>query len=551
VTEPVDVLIVGAGPTGLALAAQLQAFGTGFRLVDRQLDRVHESRALAVQPRTLEVLAGLGLADTMVERGNPTVDLEVHGRRRTTCAPLFDIGLDDTRFPFLLFLSQAETEAILGEHLTAGGARIERGVELVGLDQHPEHVACTLDHRDGHREQIEARYVIGCDGAHSAVRRLAGIGFTGSAYPQTFVLADLDADGPRTGAAHGYLSAEGLLFLFPLVQPAAWRMLVMAPGSATEAVDEAPGLDELQALADVHTGGAARLHDPVWSTYFRIHHRHATHYRRGRAFLAGDAAHIHSPAGAQGMNTGIQEAWNLGWKLALVTAGDASDELLDTYEVERMPVGRHVLRFTDRAFRVATSTNPVIRLLRTRLGPDLVRLVLSSRRGRALAFRTLSQLAINYRHSPACQEGEPRLRRGARAGDRLPDAQVTPDGRPPTTLHQVLAPARFNLLLTGPPDAWPTGSAGLDQLGRSSIRVHQLAREPRPGALHDTSGKAHERFGVVGPEATAHHLVRPDGHIAYRAAGTDLAGLHRYLARWTLSPRQPPLDDGPSDGRLE
>ena len=534
-TEPVDVLIVGAGPTGLALAAQLQAFGTGFRLVDRRLDRVHESRALAVQPRTLEVLGGLGLADAMVERGNPTVDLEVHGRRRTTCAPLFDIGLDDTRFPFLLFLSQAETEAILGEHVTAGGARIERGVELVGLDQYPEHAACSLHHRDGHSEQVEARYVVGCDGAHSAVRRLAGIGFTGAAYPQTFVLADLDADGPRTGAAHGYLSAEGLLFLFPLVQPAAWRMLVMAPGSATEPADEAPGLDELQALADAHTGRAARLHDPVWSTYFRIHHRHATHYRRGRAFVAGDAAHIHSPAGAQGMNTGIQDAWNLGWKLALVVAGDAHEDLLDTYETERMPVGRYVLRFTDRAFRVATSTNSVIRLLRTRIAPELVRLALSSRRGRAFAFRSLSQLAINYRHSPVSAEGEPRLRRGARAGDRLPDAPVTPHGRPPTTLHQVLAPAGFYLLLTGPPDAWPTAGVGPDQLRYARITVHRLAREPRPGALHDTGGQAHERLGVVRPGATSHHLVRPDGHIAYRAAGADLAGLDRYLIRWTPS----------------
>jgi 2-polyprenyl-6-methoxyphenol hydroxylase-like FAD-dependent oxidoreductase len=545
VTEPVDVLIVGAGPTGLTLAAQLQAFGTVFRLIDRQLDRVHESRALAVQPRTLEVLGGLGLADAMVERGNPTVDLEVHGRRRTTRAPLFDIGLDDTRFPFLLFLSQAETEAILGEHLTTGGATIERGIELVGLAQYSDHVACTLRHRDGHTEQVGARYVVGCDGAHSAVRRLAGIGFTGAAYPQTFVLADLDVDGPTVGAAHGYLSAEGLLFLFPLGRPAPWRMLVMAPRSATESADEPPGLDELQAFADSYTGAAAQLHEPVWSTYFRIHHRHATHYRRERAFLAGDAAHIHSPAGAQGMNTGIQEAWNLGWKLALVVAGEAPGDLLSTYETERMPVGRYVLRFTDRAFRIATSTNPVIRLLRMRLAPDLVRLGLSSRRGRALAFRSLSQLAINYRQSPTSQEGRPRLRGGAQAGDRLPDAPVSPYGRPPTTLHQVLVPARFQLLLTGPPHAWTTGAAGLDQLRRPRVVVHRLAHEPRPGALHDTGRKAHERLGVVGAGATAHHLIRPDGHIAYRAAGDDLAGLDRYLTRWTLSHRHPPPADEP------
>jgi 2-polyprenyl-6-methoxyphenol hydroxylase-like FAD-dependent oxidoreductase len=534
VTGPVDVLAVGAGPTGLTLAAQLQAFGTRFRLIDRQLDRVHESRALAVQPRTLEVLTGLGVADTMVERGNPAVELEMHGRSRTTRAPLFDIGLDDTRFPFLLFLSQAETEAILGEHLVARGATIERGVELVRLVEHTHHVACTLHHRDGRTEYVETRYVVGCDGAHSAVRQLAGIEFTGAPYPQTFVLADLDAHGPRPEAVHAYMGDGGPLFLFPLGRPAAWRLLAMDPRSASESSDEPPDLDRLQALADRYTGGAIRLHDPVWATYFRIHHRNATRYRRGRSFLAGDAAHIHSPAGAQGMNTGIQDAWNLGWKLALVLAGDARPDLLATYETERMPVGRGVLRFTDRAYRIATSRNAVIRWLRTTLAPELVRLALASRRGRALAFRSLSQLAISYRDSPGSKEGNPALRSGPRAGDRLPDAPVTPYGQPPTTLHQVLAPSQFHLLLSGPPDAWPSGDAAHSSARTSRIDPHQLARQPRPGALHDPSGKAHEGLGLTVPAAAAHHLVKPDGYIAYRAAGTDLAGLDAYLARWGL-----------------
>ena len=534
-TNPVDVLIVGAGPTGLTLAAQLQAFGTGFRLIDRQLDRVHESRALAVQPRTLEVLTGLGLADTMVERGNPAVELEMHGRFRTTRAPLFDIGLDDTRFPFLRFRSQADTEAILGDHLVAGGATIERGVELVGLSQHTDCITCTLRHREGHTVDIEARAVVGCDGAHSAVRQLARVEFAGAAYPQTFVLADLDADGPRSGTVHAYMGDDGLLFLFPLGRPATWRLLAMAAPSAAGPGDEAPDLARLQALAERYTAEAVRLHDPVWATYFRIHHRHANHYRRGRTFLAGDAAHIHSPAGAQGMNTGIQDACNLGWKLALVMAGEAHADLLDTYEAERLPVGRGVLRFTDRAYRIATSRNLVIRTLRTSLAPELVRLALASRRGRALAFRSLAQLAIAYRDSPISQEGRPRLRTGPRAGDRLPDAPVTPHHRLPTTLHQVLAPGRFHLLLSGRSDAWPVGDGLRGQLHGARIDVHRLVRQPGGDALHDISGEAHERLGLTGPEATAHHLVRPDGHIAYRCAGTDLDGVTAYLSRWGLA----------------
>ena len=529
--EPVDVLIVGAGPTGLALAAQLQRFGTRVRLVDRALDRAQESRALAIQPRTLEVLDAIGLADTLVERGNPAVKLAMHGPHRTARVPLFDIGLDDTRYPFLLFLSQADTEAILGDHLTGAGAGVRRGVELTGLDQGPDHVTCTLVDGGDRTERLDARYVVGCDGAHSRVRHLAGIGFTGAAYRQTFVLADLEADGPDPGAAHVYLSNEGMLFFFPLGRPASWRLLGMWPGSAGDPGSERPGLAVLQALADGHTGGVVRLHAPVWSTWFRLQHRHATRYRRGRVFLAGDAAHVHSPAGAQGMNTGIQDAWNLGWKLALVLDGTARPPLLDTYEAERRPVGRDVLRFTDRAFTVATSTHPVIRTIRTRFAPDLIRLALRSRRGRVVAFRALSQLATNYRASPASRDGRPRLRRGPRAGDRLPDAPVTPDRGTPTTLHRALSTPALHLLLSGPPGAWPTAGPAIDERHATILRTHRLARRPATGALHDPTGRAYQRLGLEAGTAIAHHLVRPDGHIAYRAAGTGTEGLNAYLAR--------------------
>ncbi|MGH9287212.1 MAG: FAD-dependent oxidoreductase, partial [Acidimicrobiales bacterium] len=197
--EPLDVLIVGAGPTGLTLAAQLAAFGTDVRIVDRQADQVHESRALAVQPRSLEVLARLGVADTLVECGNPAVQLQLHTRHRDAQLPLFDIGGDDTAYPFLLFVSQAETETILNQHLDRTGIRVERGVELTGLHQTRDHVTCDLCSHDGHREDVTARYVVGCDGAHSTVRDRVGIAFRGGAYPQTFVLADLDVDGLDPG----------------------------------------------------------------------------------------------------------------------------------------------------------------------------------------------------------------------------------------------------------------------------------------------------------------------------------------------------------------
>ncbi|HET6663399.1 MAG TPA: FAD-dependent monooxygenase [Acidimicrobiales bacterium] len=530
-----DVLIVGAGPTGLSLAAQLRSFGTAFRVVDRHVDRVHESRALAIQPRTLEVLTGLGVADAMVQRGNPAVRLQVHGRARTSELPLFDIGLDDTAYPFLLFLSQAETEAVLDQHLADNGVNVRWGVELTGLVQDTDEVDCTLRHPDGATEQIEARYVVGCDGAHSSVRHYTGIDFTGGAYPQSFVLADLDVDGLDPGAAHVYLSDAGLLFFFPLVHPAPWRLLGMLPSAADEQSAESPSLDDLRTLAEPYTAGSLRLRDPVWTTYFRIHHRHATRYRSGRVFLAGDAAHVHSPAGAQGMNTGIQDAWNLGWKLALVARGDAHPALLDTYETERLPVGSSVLRFTDRAFTVATSTNRAVRLARTHLAPRLLRLALGSRRGRTLGFRSISQLAINYRDSPAVEEGHPRLRRGPRAGDRLPDAPVTVNGIP-TTLHRALASARYHLLVTEPARG-PHLAEALSDRHAEVVDMHELSRHRDSGSIVDVDGHAHRRLGL-GTVGAAHVLVRPDGHIGYRAAGGDLTGVRTYLDHW-LTGRDP------------
>ena len=246
-------------------------------------------------------------------------------------------------------------------------------------------------------------------------------------------------------------------------------------------------------------------------------------------FLAGDAAHIHSPAGAQGMNTGIQDAWNLGWKLALVSRGVADEALLDSYDAERRPVGGFVVRFTDRAFSAATSTNPLLRALRTQLVPRLLPLALRFDRAVASGFRTVAQLNISYRHSPAVQEGHPTLRRGPRAGDRLPDARIARDGQE-CWLGEALAAPGFHLLLCGPPGDWhPSQLTTLRHRYPDTLAVHHLTRAAAPGALHDLDGQVFARLGVDG---TAQYLIRPDGHIGYRCGGDDLAGLQRYLARW-------------------
>ncbi|MEU6256717.1 FAD-dependent monooxygenase [Streptomyces sp. NPDC047043] len=500
---PLDVLVVGAGPTGLALAAQLRAYGASFRIVDRSLDRVRESRALAIQPRTLEALAPFGVTDELIGRGNPAMQVRIHLPRRVVQLPLFDIGLADTAYPFLLFLSQAETESVLSEHLRGEGVGVERGTELVGLERAGSSVACRLRRGDGTEQAVAATYVVGCDGAHSTVRAQAGIGFEGYAYPQTFLLADLEVDGLEPGAVHTYMSGAGVLLFFPLGSPATWRMLTMRP---PDAPDTQVTLGLLQHITDRYAGDRLALRDPVWMTDFRLHNRGAARYRSGPFFLAGDAAHIHSPAGAQGMNTGIQDALNLGWKLALVSRGRAPEKWLETYEAERAPVGRSVLRFTDRAFTIGTSSNPVIRFARTRLAPRLAPLALRATGPRGLIFRTVSELGIHYRRGPATTAGPRSPRRGPRAGDRLPDL--------PHGLQARTAGPGWHLLLSGPQGLWREEQLVSLLKGRDDlVEVHRLGDEsPWTGVTHG--------------------LVRPDGYLGYVARGTHLAGLRTYLDGW-------------------
>ncbi len=531
----VDVLIAGAGPTGLTLATQLTAFGVSVKVVDAKAHPVAESRALALQPRTLEVLRG-SVTGRLLEHGNPAVRLQWHAGDRTATLPLFDMGMDDTAYPFLQFLSQAETEQALIDHLAQHHVDVNWNTRLVGhTTARDGSLLCDLIDATGLPTAVKARYLVGCDGAHSTVREEAEIAFTGGPYPETFLLADTDAVGLEPDTAHVWFGANGPLFFFPLIRPAAWRLLTPRPGSGHEShprpVDAGPAdLDELQSVVDTATDGTVRLATPVWSTAFQIHHRQASTYRVGSVFLAGDAAHIHSPAGAQGMNTGIQDAVNLGWKLALVCRAIASERLLDTYDLERRPVGASVLRFTDRAFTAVISTSPLIRFARTHLAPRGLALAGRLPRARAIAFRTVSQLGVRYPDSLGTPgDGHPvtsLLRRwGARVphprpGERLPAVGVEVGGSTRWFLDVLTDPA-FHLLLCGSPSAWDEPAlASMSRQYDALVRVHRVS--PVTDAFAD-------HWGV---RDTAHLLIRPDGHLAYRREDTDLSGAVTLLARW-------------------
>jgi 2-polyprenyl-6-methoxyphenol hydroxylase-like FAD-dependent oxidoreductase len=533
--DVLDVLIVGAGPTGLTLAGRLASMASKVRIVDRAADRVHESRALAIQPRTLEVLRGVGVAQSLVDIGNSAVQLELRADGRRSRLMLFDIGIEDTAFPFLLFLSQAETERVLVERLRDLGTTVERELELVSLEQDERVTTCALRRDDGSTETVLAHHVVGCDGAHSTVRRLAGIRFAGASYAPTFGLGDVEADGDLDPeVAYAYLGRQGILFFFPIRKPTAWRVIGMLPSEGGGGAGEGSGaltLAELQGLVDDFAQPRIRLRDPAWLTRFGLAHRQAARYRSGRVFLAGDAAHVHSPAGAQGMNTGIQDAWNLGWKLALVSRRIARPELLDSYHAERWPIGRSVLRLSDRAFTAGTSTGAITAAVRTQLAPRLLPLIARLPRVRALAFRTISELAVNYRRSPAVAEGDSSPRRGPRAGDRLPDARVTKNDRG-SWLHEALAAPTHHLLLCGPTASWDD-----DEIERFADRwskvvtVHRLTREPGADVLHDERGDALRRLDA---EEGAQYLVRPDGHVAFRSGRSHLAQASGYLQRWMV-----------------
>jgi 2-polyprenyl-6-methoxyphenol hydroxylase-like FAD-dependent oxidoreductase len=547
----VDVLIVGAGPTGLALATQLQRFGTSFRIIDRSVDRTRESRALAVQARTLEILDTVGLADPLVSLGRTGTRVVVHvGTRIIAQAPLGGSGASDTRYPFVLFVSQMETERLLDAHLSRAGISVERGVELAGLTPNATSVDCLLRHHDGRTERVRPAYVVGCDGAHSSVRRMAAFTFAGGTYPQDFMLGDVEADGPlAAGAVNAFAGAGGVALFFPLGAPRSWRVIAMRTSRQRRrphdehAEDEAPApsltLEELQDVVAAPAQGTITVRDPAWLTHFRLHHRQTAHYRRGRVFVAGDAAHIHSPVGGQGMNTGIQDAWNLGWKLALVARG-ADERLLETYEAERWPVGRFLLRYTDRifsAFTRAMSGGPVATWAREVIAPRLVPRVAGNGWLGPVVFRFVSELGIRYRGSPAVREGAPRLTRGPRAGDRLPDGRLTIGGSE-VFLQRVVAGPCFTLLLCTRDEPDPRALSTARELTaryNGLVEMRVVSAGAGEDVLADNEGAV---LDVLGVKSTAQYLIRPDGYVAFRCRGWDMRELAAFLGEWLEPSRQ-------------
>jgi len=415
-------LIIGAGPTGLVLALWLTKLGVKVRIVDKTAEPGTTSRALAVQARTLELYCQLDLTDAVLKLGHkvPAVNLWVKGEP-VTRLPFERVGSDLTPHPFLHIFPQDQHERLLVERLETVGVFVERRTELVSFTDEGERVIARLRDPEGREESCEASYIAGCDGARSTVRETIGTGFRGGTYRQMFYVADVEAAGRALdGELHADLDEADFLAVFPLAGKGRARLI------GTVRDERADRADTLT-FQDVSDRAINHLKVDVrnvnWFSTYRVHHRVTEHFRKGRAFLLGDAAHIHSPAGGQGMNTGIGDAINLAWKLAAVLRGDAPDQLLDSYEAERIGFARRLVATTDRVFSVVTAEGRFADIIRTRVAPVLIPTAMAFEAAREYLFRTVSQITLNYRDGPLSVGAAGHVH----GGDRLPWVQI--DGK--------------------------------------------------------------------------------------------------------------------------
>src|SRR5712664_4197910 len=426
-----DVLIVGGGPTGLMLANQLGRRGIHAMIIDRHSGPAQQTRAMAVQARTLEIYSRLGIAERALELGRRGTGANMWSEGKWAARiPLGDIGKSISPFPFVLMLGQDDNERIMGEHLRNWGLAVQWNTELTGINQEPGHVTATLKQPDGSTCKIQAAYVAGCDGGHSAVRELSGITFPGAPYEHVFFVADTEATGPMVAEELNiYLWRDGFHLFFPMRGKDRWRVIGILP-------KELRGKDDVtfeELSPDIRREAGANLDfkECSWFSTYRIHHRAAEKFRDRRCFLLGDAAHVHSPMGGQGMNTGLQDAYNLAWKLALVVSGRAAAALVHSYEDERLPVANHLLKRTDRFFSIVVSDSWLVGLLRTRVMPKIMGLALRTAPVQRIVFRTISQTGIRYRGSPLSEALASLPENGPRPGDRFPWLRLKfqPNGR--------------------------------------------------------------------------------------------------------------------------
>jgi 2-polyprenyl-6-methoxyphenol hydroxylase-like FAD-dependent oxidoreductase len=508
--DVLDVLIVGAGPVGLALAVDLARRGVSVRVIDLRETPTDESRAVIVHARTLEMLDALDVAEELIATGQKATGVEIHGDGKV----LAHVAVDtvDSRFPFSVSTPQTETERILRERLSALGVEVDRGAKLISLTQDDDGVRAVLEyeHEGGLREVVASSWLVGADGGHSTVRSLVGERLEGEFKGERFLMGDVDARYELDHASfHMFFSprfSPGMLF--PMVGRRA--RVIVEIGDADRG--RAASLEWLQQVAD-ERGLNVELTSAHWLTTFETHHAQVPQYRVGRVFLAGDAAHVHSPAGGQGMNTGMQDAFNLGWKLALATrAGNelaTSGALLDSYHAERHPVAAHVISLTTAMTRVGTARSRLEREVRN----ELMKLVSKIPAARARIVDELEEVAVGYRGSPIVVDG----RHGpVQAGDAAPDVAEL------ELAKQLTREGHTLMVVPGKDGAVPRIEYPIEA---DVVTVSMNGG----GEISDPKRRIAARYGLEKEGGVV--VVRPDGYIGVIAGLEDTAPIWTYAQR--------------------
>jgi 2-polyprenyl-6-methoxyphenol hydroxylase-like FAD-dependent oxidoreductase len=501
------VLIVGAGPTGLVLALWLTRLGVRVRIVDKAAQPGTTSRALAVHARILELYDQMGLADHVVEHGlkMEAVNLWVAGRKAGR-APFGDMGKGLSPFPYVMIFPQDEHERFLIERLEAAGVRVERPTEVLGFTDSGDRVSVRMRRADGTEETCEAAYVAGCDGAHSIVRETMDAGFPGGTYAHMFYVADVDAKGPvMNHELHGALDTSDFLAVFPLKDPRRARLIGTVRADAVQAHRELEWRDVSRNILERMRIEVGEVH---WFSTYHVHHRVAHTFRKGRAFLLGDAAHIHSPVGGQGMNTGIGDAINLAWKLAAVMQGRGDAPLLDTYQAERRAFACRLVATTDRAFTFITNDGPIARFVRIHIAPRIIPRFFEIEFTRRLMFRTVSQIGVNYRGSALSAGTAGRIQ----GGDRLPWVALDEN---PGGFKDNFAPLKS---MQWQIHVYGGGHTALPLLPTSLGMQRELHVFPWKPAM-----------GEAGLVRDAVYLVRPDGYVGLVQPKVDMKAFLAHL----------------------
>lgn len=507
----IDVLIAGAGPTGLMMAALCKRLNLSFRIIDKNSGPATESRAIGIQSRTLELFHKIGIVDEFIARGMKASGAKLHlnGELKLEI-DMSDMARTDTLYPFIFFLSQNETEKILLREIR----NVERNTKLLSFKDKNNRVSAVIMNSNGDRETITARFLCGCDGSHSVVRKCLGLEFKGDAYGSEFLMADCKVDwSGGHDKVQVFLDTGKIGVFFPLKDNRS-RVLTISPYKGatpkTTATTAYPAkLHDLEKEFRKAAHIDLKLSDPVWVTRYHVHHRTVDRMRCGNVFLLGDSAHIHSPVGAQGMNTGLQDANNLAWKLkAAILHPTFADELLETYQMERLPIAKHLINFTDKIFSAAVNQNKLFLTGRNLFLPIVAKTLMSIPKGKRMMFRFVSQLNIHYHSNLVSRSNAIRI---LQAGERAPNNRLNKTA----TLHDLFKGYEYHAVAVKKTNFNDLEVRRIyehmEELG--IYNVHFFRGEETNDGYSIQVGK--DFFECWNVEQEGLFIIRPDGYIGY------------------------------------